>query len=292
MDVDVILADLKLATGWQKITWNGEYFVFVLNIQDMRVIKGLKQGYNCLYLNFESFTQLPISFVVRVNNTIHQYWVIGNNLHRTNDRPAYAAYNADQQRVCRRWHWNGLLHRENGPAKELIKGYTVVDLDGFDGYLQESWSFKNIEWFQEGFPCVFPCITSAELSSGTKITNKKTGLLHSPRPDLISFWTDGTTLVWDSAKDTKEFRPTSGRTHALAEVYDNGNMVRRECGDIDFNWAQGASEFRASDYTNFNNELINGELFSMLNLWGDLYQDDAIEVMLLTEFNRIGMDSK
>ena len=47
-----IIAELTIATGWTEVSYVGDSFVFNLNIQEMRCIKGLKQGNMWYYERF------------------------------------------------------------------------------------------------------------------------------------------------------------------------------------------------------------------------------------------------
>jgi hypothetical protein len=284
--IESIVEELKIATGWKDISYVGESFVINLDINDMRCIKGLKQGNGCLYLEFEDFRDLPVSFVVTVGNTVHQYWTLGRQLHRTGDRPAYVAYEPDKDRIIRRWFWNGLKHRVAGPAREMIKGYTVADIEGIDGFYQESWEYMSMEWFQEGFSSKFPYCSEATIERGQRIKNKETNRIQSPRGDLSAYTAERCEFIWDTRAPQAEFKPTSAEILELSEVYDEEGFKSRTCTMCDFNWRRGSTDFFAADHTAFNEE-FKGELFSIVDLWGKFYKDEEAEFLVISEFNRI-----
>ena len=288
--IDTIVEELKVATGWKDISYVGDSFVLNLDIKEMRCIKGLKQGNDCLHLEFEDFTTLPVSFVVTVGNTVHQYWTLGRQLHRTGDRPAYIAYEPDNDRIVRRWYWNGLKHRVAGPAQEMIKGYKITDIEGISGFYQESWEYMSLAWFQEGFPSKFPYCSEATIETGQRIKNKETNRIHSPRSDLAAYTAERCEFIWDTYTGHDEFRPTSAEIIDLHEGYDDGKLTARECGVADFNWRRGSTDFLAGDYTSFNEE-FKRELFSIVDLWGKFYEDEEAEFLVISEFNRITGDT-
>lgn len=290
-EIDRIIAEIKTATGWQKVFYKNEYFILEFPLNEMRVIKGLKQGNNTVYLDFESFAELPISFIVNVDEITHQYWTLGGRLHRVGGKPAYVSVDNIKDRVIRRWYWNGLLHRTNGPAKEMISGYMVGDIDGMDGYYQEKWSYMVLEWYQEGFSASFPFINEVELETGTRTRDSKTHKIHSPRPDLHAFYTERANFRWKSGAVGSDFRPMTAEILDLSETYEQGELKERGCSLVDFSWQSGDKTIAAADITKFNEEFRDGELLSLINLWGSFYTDTSTEFLVLSEFGRIGTDS-
>jgi hypothetical protein len=287
---DDIINELKIATGWKDISYVGDSFVIQLNIQEMRCIKGLKQGNECVHLEFEDFKHLPISFVVTVDKTVHQYWTLGRQLHRIKDRPAYVSYDPTKDRIMRRWYWNGLKHRTTGPAQEMIKSYAVVDIEGMPNYYQESWEYMSLFWFREGFPAKFPYCSEATIENGIRIRNKETGKIDSPRGDLSAFTSEQCSFIWDSHA-SKAFRPTDVNIYDLSEIYDDGVLKDRSCSTCDFSWKHGDSNFKANEHTKFNEE-FKTSLLSVIDLWGEFYREDGDEFIVISEFNRITGDSQ
>ena len=288
--VDTTVRELKIATGWENINYVGDSFVIKLGIQEMRCVKGLKQGNDCLHLEIEDFRDLPISFVVTAGDTVHQYWTLGRQLHRTNDRPAYVAYDPGNDRIIRRWYWNGLKHRVTGPAQEMIKNYKVTDVEGMNDFYQESWEYMSLAWYQEGFPAKFPYCSEATIETGQRIKDKSTNRIQSPRADLAAYTAERCEFIWDSRTSQDAFRPTSAEIIDLPEGYDNGKLTTRECGVADFNWKRGDTDFPADEHTSFNEE-FKRELFSIIDLWGKFYKDEEAEFLVISEFNRITGDT-
>jgi hypothetical protein len=292
MDANNAVEELQVATGWKDISLVGESIVLRFDIQEMKCITGLKQGTDCLYLEFDEFKQIPISFLVTQGNTVHQYWTIGNRLHRTGDLPAYVAYDPDKDRILRRWYWNGLKHRLTGPAQEMTKGFKVADIDGFSNFYQETWDYMTLEWFQEGFPSRFPYCAKATLEEGQRIKNKTTNRVQSPREDLPALVVENCTLEWDNFKPNQEFRPVKAMIMELRELHNSdGEITGRECSQCDFTWQRGEDIFPAQQHTAFN-EVFKCDLFPLIDLWGPFYREEDTEFILITEFNRIDGSSK
>ena len=291
MDANNIVGEMQIATGWKDISLVGESIVLRLDIEEMKCITGLKQGNDCLYLEFEDFKQIPISFLVTQGNTVHQYWTIGDRLHRTRDLPAYVAYDPDKDRIIRRWYWNGLKHRTTGPAQEMTKGFKVTDIDGFSNFYQETWNYMTLEWFQEGFASRFPYCAKATLEEGQRIKNKTTNRVQSPRKDLPALVVESCTLEWDNFNPSMEFRPVSATILELRELNDGEQVTGRECSLCDFTWQRGSDVFPAHEHTAFN-ETFKHDLFPLIDLWGPFYREEDTEFILITEFNRIKEDSK
>ncbi len=291
MDANKIVEELQIATGWKDISLVGASIVFRLDIQDMKCITGLKQGSDCLYLEFEEFKQIPISFLVTQGDTVHQYWTIGDRLHRTNDLPAYVAYDPDKDRIIRRWYWNGLKHRTTGPAQEMTKGFKVVDIDGLGNFYQETWDYMTLEWYQEGFASRFPYCAKATLEEGQRIKNKTTNHVQSPRKDIPALVVVDCILEWDNFNPSQEFRPVSATIRELRELNDGEQVTGRECSQCDFTWQQGSDVFKAVDHKEFN-EVVKNDFISLIDLWGPFYKEEDTEFILITEFNRINEGSK
>ena len=292
MDVEKTIEELKTATGWQHISFKSGYFVIQMTMKDMRVIKGLKRANECLYLDFPSFSQLPLCFLVGVSGIVHQYWTRNGMLHRTGGRPSYVSFDPDNERIIRRWHWNGVLHRTDGPAKEMIKKFAIEDATGFEGFQLETWDYMSLEWYHEGFPAKFPWITKVEMENGRRLRDCKTHNIHSPREDIAAFVTEKANFEWHVTQDPGDFRPLEAEFLDLNERYDQGAFVDRSCSMADFTWKRGSTTLDHKDVTRFNEELKDGELLPMLDLWGQFYADAATEVLLLTEFGRIGKDGE
>lgn len=285
-----IIIELKSATGWQNIKFKNGYFVFDLTLPDIRVIKGMKNGNDCLFLDYDAFKELPLAFVVRVGETVHQYWTRNRVLHRTEGRPAYVSFDPNQQRIIRRWHWNGILHRDDGPSKEMLKGFISEEVEGLDGFARESWEYMELEWYQEGFPAQFPWVSKAVVDAGHRFRDVRTGKIHSPRPDLTAWTSERTEYTWVARGGYDGFYPDSAEILDLSERYDQGKFVDRAASMADFSWKRDTTELDFNKMTKYNEELKEGELFSAIDLWGKLFDTAETEFLLLTEFERIGSD--
>ena len=287
MDANQIITDLQIATGWKHISLVNGTIVIKFDISEKKLVKGLKEGNDCLYLEYPEYKDIPLSFFVTSQETVFQYWVIGSRLHRTNDLPAYVSYNPIDDRIIRRWYWNGLKHRVVGPAQELTEGFKVEDLAGFSNFYQESWDHMTLEWYQEGFASRFPYCATATLNDGHRTKSKKTNRVQSPRSDLPALFAESCEMSWDNFKPSNEFRPVIASMDEFRELHDDeGVITKRECSRCDFTWKRGDDIFNANDHTAFNEE-FKGYLLSKVDLWGPFYQDDSTEFLVISEFDRI-----
>jgi hypothetical protein len=287
MDANQVVEDMQIATGWQNISLVNDTIVLKLNLDEMKLIKGLKQSNDCLYLDYDDFMDYPISFLVTTGNTAFQYWTLRRRLHRINDLPAYVSYDPDQDRIIRRWYWNGLKHRITGPAQEMTTGFKVSDLAGFSNFYQETWDSITLEWYKEGFPSSFPFCAKATMTGGQRIKNKTTNCIQSPRDDLAALTAETCEMNWDVFKLSNEFRPVSASITDLHEIYDKeGSITRRDCLECEFTWKRGTEVFKAEDHPEFN-ELFKDDLISLVDLWGPFYKDDSTEFVVITEFDRV-----
>ena len=287
MDANKVIEELQIATGWKNISLVNETIVLKLDLSEMKSVKGLKQGKDCLYLDLNDFDEYPISFVVTASDNVHQYWTLGGQLHRINDLPAYVAFDPVKDRIVRKWYWNGLKHRTTGPAQTLTKGFKVEELSGFPGFYIESWEYMTLEWFQEGFASRFPYCSEAKLENGQRIKNSKTNITESPQDDLPALVVENAVMSWDTFVPSEEFRPVSADIIDLHEIYNaEGTITRRECSSCNFTWRSGSEVFDGNKHQKFN-EIFGDELFSAIDLWGPFYKDDQTEFLLISEFNRI-----
>jgi len=287
MTADKIVEELRVATGWPNIHLVNETIVVKMDITEMQSIKGLQKNSDNMYLEFSDFDDYSISFVVTAADTVHQYWTLGGRLHRTNDLPAYVSFDPTNDRIIRRWYWNGLKHRIAGPAQTMTKGMKAEDLPGFSGFYIESWDYMELAWFQEGFASRFPYCSEAKLERGQRIRNKETNITQSPRDDLPALVAEKALMSWDTFVKSDEFRPTSAEITELREIYNRkGEITSRDCSMCDFNWRIGDRQFSAEEYSHFN-EQFKDELFSMIDLWGPFYKDSQTEVLVISEFSRV-----
>ena len=170
MTDDPILRELKVATGYENIYKEETSYVidmitdsYLHGIDDdikndgalelTANVKGLCSSHqtNTYYLAFDSFRDVPISFLVKNTrgSAITQYWTLNGALHRTDDKPAYVRYNYDKKSYSKEWYWYGMRHRMNTkPSTEFGSGYERTEY--YDGYekgreLHEKWD--NIEYY-------------------------------------------------------------------------------------------------------------------------------------------------
>ena len=299
-DAQKTVDELKLATGWQEISYVNGSYVIGFELMKMQTIKGLIHGQDCFALSFSAFDNLPLSFYVRVEEmdgkvATHQYWTVNGRMHRTDGKPAYVSYFETEDRIIRRWYWNGLLHRTDGPAKEMIVGFRISELgDLWKDYQKEEWSRMTLEWWKEGFQCKFPDPQEATIEEGWRTRNKKTKLIESPSDDVGGWGADRMNILWDAPYDDKMvdmFVPHKLEMTDVVERYQGGKFLDRTSSEVDFEWLRHGVVV-SNKLTQFN-EAVREHLISDLGLWqGPFYPTSEIEFLLLAEYERVGKDSE
>ncbi len=298
-DTDKIVNELKVATGCQEISYvNGSYLIS-FNSKNMQTIKGLIQGQDCFALGFSVFDNFPLSFYFtseqRLGNiSTHQYWTVNGRMHRTGGKPAYVSYDEYNDRIIRRWYWNGLLHRVDGPAKEMIKGFRISELElAWTDYQKENWDLMTLEWWKEGFQCKFPDPREATIENGWRTRHKKTKLIEAPEVDLGGWGADHVNMAWtatDKSTTPDMFVPFKLEMTDVLERYQDGEFLDRTCSRSDFEWIRHG-RLISDELTKFN-EAVKKNLISDLGLWqGPFYPSSEIEFLLLAEYERVGKDA-
>lgn len=173
MSDDSILRDLKVATGYENIYKEDTSFVIDMitasslhGVDDdikndgalelTGTVKGLYSSGHSYFLAFDSFRDVPISFLVRNKrgSAITQYWTLDQKLHRADDKPAYVRYDYDNNNYVKKWYWYGMRHRMN-TKPTLVGGYGYQRTEYYSGYkkgreLYEKWDYLDYEYYHEG----------------------------------------------------------------------------------------------------------------------------------------------
>ena len=196
--MDKFVDKIKTATGWERVAKVNDSYVLSFDMSDIPVIKGLitDLAAETFYLDFEEFTTLPVSFIVDIGGSHNQYWTVNRRLHRTDGRPAYISYDEAQSVVVKRWYWNGLLHRTDGPARETINNYSREDLDKFPNHYKESWSGMILEWWQEGLQSYYESPCKAEIYGGWRYRKTKNNALDNFDKDSPAFGANTVRISW------------------------------------------------------------------------------------------------
>lgn len=142
---DPVLESLQLATR-TPITRlaSGAYLIEGKSFESMNdSVVGFVWKDNCPGLSFSEFQNEQIVF--RINqfspvsgDILYEYYTVGGRLHRGDDLPAKYIYtNAS---IHRGWYWNGVLHRETGPAEETFERITFSMKDDYSLLRAETYS--------------------------------------------------------------------------------------------------------------------------------------------------------
>lgn len=301
-----IIEELKSATGWNGIAETNSGYVITFNESDAHLIRGLSKNNSTFYLEFDSFSDIPLCFHIIRHGRHFQYWTIHNQLHRSDDKPAYIMYDPGGNRYHQRWYWHGLLHRLGGPAEEFTQGYKV-DKTSYDSHIKEEFKSMEMEWWREGVISngLNGIPIWAKIEDGWRCKNKTTGLLDWPDDEWPAFYAKKVKIEWSNTggrlinyngrtDSTDELRPMSLLAFNFSETYSQGKLNIRSCEFFEMEWAQGVKEINTnSDNIILFNNTIRDDLLTELNLWnGRLLGDSETELILLSEFNRICKSEK
>lgn len=295
---DPILENLKTYTGWNRIFKADSSYVVSFNEGDAHTIKGLEHDEHAFFLDGEEFKNIPISFHIIRKKRHFQYWTMNKKLHRSDDLPSYVMYDPIGKKLHRRWFWNGLLHRTNGPADEISIGYEIDD-ESLNTHIRESWDKMEYQWFVEGIHGgdvmdVIP--TEATLLDGWRYRNKITGKLDSIDDDSPAVFIRNATIQWSGhsftsgAGDTS-LRPLFLEAHDLGEEFKQGKFRKRYCNYLTIEWIKDKQAIdlnNSKDSIEKFNRVIKNDLFNDVNLWnGGFFSDDETSFLIVSEFGRI-----
>ncbi len=298
---DHILEEIKTATGWNQVVKKDSGYVITFQENDAYQIQGLSKNDTTFFLTFESLSAIPLCFHIIRHGRHFQYWTLNDQLHRSDDNPAYIMYDPDGCRYHRRWYWHGLMHRVGGPAEESVQGYKADDTT-HGSHIKEEFKLMEMEWWTEGIrnngSNGIPIWASAE--DGWRCKNKATGRLDWPDENWPAFYATGIKIEWenpgarmidyvDKSLYGDELRPTRLVATNMAETYDQGELTNRTCEYFTMQWARGEKEvYHNTDKMVQFNDAVKTELLTGLNLWkGSLTSDAETDLILTSEFNRI-----
>jgi hypothetical protein len=306
MDSKKVIADLTLATGWKDIHYTKKEdesegtFVFSFPVTDFRFIKGLRSSGvdKSIFLDFPSFNDLNLSFLVyqpHDHNDITQYWTRNRRMHRTNDQPAFVRHRVggdiEGTQVVREWYWWGLIHREDGPARETYRDYRCIYPDDTPYHYSVGWSNLKLEWMYSGISQHYPSPASAMLGDGSYTKKRATNLCDdcSGTPGLQA---EEIIIEWCPPYEADHMQdqliPYSLEAQNLSESYNNGKLTNRSMDDVKMDWCHRGKILNATgNLKHFNQALSEKDFFTNLDLWkAPFYPRAGAEFMALTEFQR------
>lgn len=294
--MDKFVEKIKIATGWERVAKVNDSYVLSFGMGDIPVIKGLvvDQAADTFYLEFKEFEPLPISFLVNIGDSYNQYWTINKRLHRTGDLPAYVSYDETKSSIVRRWYWNGLLHRTNGPARETINNFEREELDELPDHYKESWVTMRLEWWEEGMQSCYESPCKADVYSGWRYRKKSNNALDNFDKDSPAFGANLVNISWmpgyKSTKYLDALVPYRAELRDLVEYYKDGKYQKREAEQTNFDWVRNGKileDHQDEKQCAFNN-MVNESLLSSFNLWKrPFYKDEEAEFLTIAEFGRV-----
>lgn len=298
--MDKFVDKIKTATGWERVSKVKDSYVLSFGMGDIPMIKGLiiDQDSDTFYLEFEEFESIPISFLVDIGDSYNQYWTVNKRLHRIGGLPAFISYDETESSIVRRWYWNGLLHRTDGPAREAIFGYKREELDFLPSHYKESWETMKLEWWEEGLQCYYESPCKANIYGGWRYRKTSNNALDNFEKDSPAFGANRINFEWmpgyKLTKNLDALVPYRAEIHDLVEYYKDGKYQKREAERTIFDWARNGKilDDQEDEKRLTFNDMISGSLFSSFNLWKrPFYKDAESEFLTLTEFVRVYDDA-
>jgi hypothetical protein len=288
------LDEMKIATGWENISFREDYYVVSFSVEDAPKIKGLKAGRSNFFLNFDSFNDLPIVFDVSIDNVQTQFFTLGQRLHRVG-APAFISYNSKTNYVSNRWYWNGLLHRMDGPAVEAYEDLSYDE--SMKGYVKKHFKRLSAHWYREGVAPKFGQITSASIDDGYFMIDAQTNKYNNPEDGFPAFKCERAVFNIETSPDILSEKsaliPSQITLPELTESYKSGVLIERDWRPQDgsFNWCRNGNTLQGG-YKHKGlhelSEVIRESLSTDLGLWeGPFYKDPQTEVIVITEFDRL-----
>lgn len=292
--LDLTLENLKTYTGWNRIFKAASSYVISFDENDAHQIKGLEHDDSTFFLDGDEFKNTPVSFHIIRHKRHFQYWTMNKRLHRSDDLPAYVMYDSIGKRLHRRWFWNGMQHRLNGPADEMVTGYEIDD-SSMSTHVRESWDKMQYQWFIEGEQgdAIDSIPVEAVLLDGWRYRNKITGRVDSINDDSPAFFTGNVTIFWyktynDENDKTASLRPAFLEAHDLGESYSQGTFKKRYCNYLLITWLKNNKVLPATIEIEKFNRVIKNDLLTDLNLWdGGFFADDETSFLVISEYDRI-----
>lgn len=288
------LEEMKIATGWENISYRDGFYVVSFSIDKAVQIKGLKAGRETFFLDFESFDDLPLVFDVSIEGVQTQFFTLKRRLHRTGGAPAFISYNSRINYVSNKWFWNGLLHREDGPAVESYEDLSYDET--LTGYVKKSFKRLSARWYREGVAPGFGHITSASIDEGYFMIKDSTDKYDDPEDSFPAFKCEVATfnieVQANNLSDKSALIPKMVSFPELTESYKDGNLVSREWKEKDgrFEWVKNGNVISGRyQYSGLDkiNDMIRENLSTDIGLWeGEFYKEKQTEVIVITEFDR------
>ncbi len=268
---------------------------------ELRKSKGVHPTDTCFRIGCNILRDIPIYYHITDKNFYHYYRTVNGCLESKDDQPAYISFNRYKKWIARKWFQNNVLHRNEGPAEETLRGYEI-DENFTETHIREEWSDMSMKWWYHGMdvmamtrvPEDFPMNRQLIGSSvdGWRYKRKKSGLLDSITDTNACFFSGSFRLSWGLMADgvDKQFEglgPITLFANNLQERYNNGKLADRRCDSLNIVWCRNGTVVGGEPVAKFN-EYIRKRMFNDLNiLTGDFYEDPELEFLILAEFDRL-----
>ena len=276
------IEELKIALQWDNIYEGADCPVICFdstnygqlsgNIGVLGETEGMPSNF---YIKIPEYQTELLSFQVTNTryNTIHQYWVLGSNMHRVTG-PAFIYTPNSMNVVTYRWYYNGVVHRDDGPAESVIrKLQTTNTLPNTgesipDGYTCSRWSHRVDKWYTHGSPNTFPNINRMETVNGYQVFKQMDGKsVPCDLGDTPSMRADSMTASWLNQKGSTEFMISRLVASDYTCHFGSDGPHNHSCSKIRHLHAHNHSgSLEKTDHGDL--ETIRTDLFPEWEIWG------------------------
>lgn len=291
---DLVLKELVRVTGWRWYKMPNAYLLRC-HFKQLEQIKNIdvNRDRNCFRILDPAFDEFQIVFMVDSEHSMAQYWTRAGILHRP-DKPAKIIWSAARKYLQNNWYWNGVLHREGGPAIEEIIGYNYLDISQnvANHHVMEAERIDR-KWRRYGVDGSFPYPSVASLYSPRWMVHRETGLLDQPDDQTDAVYAPLAVFNWSYNPEQTGIQPSMIMVREFKESRTQGvlNQYRGEFGDTRWIVGKETIEFSPDEDAVFlPDDWISGINFQGAPEFANVITDFAIQTELMDLADRRGDD--
>ena len=314
MNLDRAVIALQKATGWPDI-FRTRYDEVCLRFnmhQAMSItcleIRNFPERMN-YYLNFPGLEEIPLSFLVMevpTNNSTVLHRTLAGQFHSYQGLPSKVVMSpmvdptgVSKYLTMQEWHWNGVLHNTEGPARITYQGYHCDEthpttLDPIKpSQVVQFWDSAILGWFINGTRKVWPFPATVQLEAGWSLRERESPYSMIRQEGVRSYWCQSGMFLFQRDPDDKdtntEFLVSKLLIHQHQEEIEQGRMIRT--GPCMFEW-----NFNGTNYSGIEKEeacvrmmrWFEQDMLSRIDPWGPFFQSQQDKMILLSKIKEFG----
>ncbi len=309
MELDRAVIALQKATGWHDI-FRTKYDEVCLrfNMHQAPSIVGLEQtntSHRNYYLNFPGLDEIPLSFLVMevpTNNSTVLHRTLGGMLHSHRGLPSKVVMTPmldSKYLAIQEWHWGGVLHNTEGPAKIVYQGYHCDDthpttLDPLKpSQVVQFWDSAQLMYYTNGQREVWPKAYTAQIEAGWALRDREPPFALIRKEGIRSFWSQASVFMF--LPDPKE--NDTGMQFFVSKLLVHGHQEEVESGRIQrfgrcmFEW-----NFNGTNYSGIEKEdacvkmmrWFEDDMLARIDPWGDFFKTQQDKMILMAKIKEFG----